>query len=162
MLTLAGIVSGAQIKYSKKGNRVCIFRLEDESAGVKCLVWAEAFGKYGEMIKDDALLIVDGRVETAERNDITFIVSEVGSLADAEPRNAKRLSIVLPEKEFEYSYFHDLFSVLSRTSGKCEVLIDIPAGAVEARLDASAFRVQGSVLLENELRSRGCEVRWTL
>ena len=49
-LTLAGIVSGQQVKYSKKGNRFGIFRLEDRSGGVKCLAWSEALykirGKY--------------------------------------------------------------------------------------------------------------------
>ena len=66
--TLAGIVSGSQIKYSKKGNRFCIYRLEDQSAAVKCLVWAEAFSKCGELIKDEELLIVDCRIESAEHH----------------------------------------------------------------------------------------------
>ena len=44
-ITLAGIVSSSQVRYSKKGNRFCIFRLEDQSSGVKCLVWAKHFRK---------------------------------------------------------------------------------------------------------------------
>ena len=162
ILTLAGIVSGAQIKYSKKGNRFCIFRLEDRSTGVKCLVWAEAFGKFGDSIRNDELLIVDGRVEAAEGNEITFIVSEVRSLLDAESRNARGLSIVLPKQNFDDDYFYDLFSILSRTHGMCEVSIGILVERLDVKFQTSALRVQGSAALENDLKRKGCSVSWIL
>ena len=162
ILTLAGIVSGAQIKFSKKGNRFCIFRLEDRSAGVKCLVWAEAFGKFGDSIKNDELLIVQGRVEAADGNEITFIVSEVQSLLDAEARHARSLSVVLPKQDFDDEYLYELFSILSRTHGKCEVSIDIPVDQLDVRFQTPALRVQGSAALENDLRRKGCSVRWVL
>ena len=161
-LTLAGIVSGAQIKYSKKGNRFCVFRLEDRSSGVKGLMWAEAFGKYGDLIKNDALLVVEGRVESADGNEITFIASEVRSLLDAEPRNARGLSIALPKQDFDDDYLFGLFSILSRTHGMCEVSINIPADLVDVRLQTPAFRVQGSSALENDLKQKGCSVSWIL
>ncbi len=161
-LTLAGIVSGAQIKYSKKGNRFCVFRLEDRSAGVKGLMWAEAFGKYGDLIKNDELLIVNGRVESADGNDITFIASEVRSLLDAEPRNARGLSIVLPKQDFDDDYFYDLFSLLSRTQGTCAVSIDLPAEDVDVKFQTQALRVQGSAALESDLVRKGCTVSWIL
>ena len=161
-LTLAGIVSGAQIKYSKKGNRFCVFRLEDRSSGVKGLMWAEAFGKYGDLIKNDTLLIADGRVESADGNEITFIASEVRSLLDAEPRNARRLSIALPKQDFDDEYFYDLFSILSRTHGMCEVSIDIPIEQANVKFQTPALRVQGSAALESDLVRKGCTVSWIL
>ena len=161
-LTLAGIVSGAQIKYSKKGNRFCVFRLEDRSAGVKGLMWAEAFGKYGDLIKNDELLIVYGRVESADGNEITFIAGEVRSLLDAEPRNARGLSIVLPKQDFDDDYFYDLFSLLSRKHGTCEVSIALPIDGLDVEFQTQALRVQGSAALENDLKRKGCSVSWTL
>ncbi len=161
-LTLAGIVSGSQIKYSKKGNRFCIFRLEDQSTGVKCLVWAEAFGKYGELIKDDGLLIVEGRVETAEGAEITLIVSEVRSLLDAESGNARRLSISLPSNGVDENYLFDLFSILSQSRGTCEVVLDIPVDDLAVKIETQALRVRGSGGLEVALRSKGCSVAWQL
>lgn len=161
-LTLAGIVSGPQIKYSKKGNRFCIFRLEDQSAGVKCLVWAEAFGKYGELIKDESLLIVEGRVESAEGTEITIIVSEVRSLTDAESGNAKRLSIGLPSNDVDENYLFDLLSLLGKARGTCEVSIEVPVNDLSVEIDTQALRVKGSGNLEAALRSKGCSVAWHL
>ncbi len=161
-LTLAGIVSGAQIKYSKKGNRFCIFRLEDQSIGVKCLMWAEAFGKFGELTKDEAMLIVEGRVESAEGAEITLIVNEVRSLIDAESGNARRAAICLPSNDVDEDYLFDLFSILSHARGTCEVLIEIPVNGVAVKIETQALRIKGSGNLEAALRSKGCSVAWQL
>jgi DNA polymerase-3 subunit alpha len=161
-VTLAGIVSGAQIKYSKKGNRFCIFRLEDRSTGVKCLVWAETFSKCGDLITDDGLLIVEGRVESAEGPEITVIASDIRSLREAESANAKRLSISLPRDSVDEDYLFDLYSVLNQTRGNCEVLIEIPVNGIAVVIDTPALRIKGSENLEAALRSKGCSVAWHL
>lgn len=162
ILTLAGIVSGTQIKYSKKGNRFCIFRLEDRSSAVKCLVWAEAFGKCGDLIKDEGLLIVEGRVEVAEGAEITLIVSDIKSLLDAESGNARCLSIVLPSNDVDDNYLFDLFSILSQARGTCAVTIEVPVNGVSVEIETQGLRIKGSGNLEVALRSKGCSVVWHL
>ncbi|MCC7306148.1 MAG: DNA polymerase III subunit alpha [Acidobacteria bacterium] len=161
-ITLAGIVSGAQIRYSKKGNRFCIFRLEDRSAGVKCLVWAEAFSKFGDLISDDALLIVEGRVETADGVELTVIASSIRSLRAAESGNAKRLSVTLPAESVDEKYLFELYSLLNQTRGDCEVLIEIPIKGLSVVVDTPVVRLKGSETLEAALRSKGCSIAWHL
>jgi DNA polymerase-3 subunit alpha len=160
-LTLAGIVSGAQVRHSKKGNRFCVFRLEDRSASAKCLAWAEAFGKYGHIMKDDQLLVVDGKVESTEGQEITFIVSEAKLLADAVPQRARAVNIVLPDGPDE-EYLQGLLNLLSSSNGRCEVFLDLRLDAVAVQLQSQPIRVQGSYALERTLRERGCDVRWQL
>jgi DNA polymerase-3 subunit alpha len=118
-IVLAGIVSGVQIKYSKKGNRFCILRLEDQSGGVKCLAWSDAFTKYTEYLKDDELLIIDGRVESTEGQEITLIVNEVKRIADAVPLKAREITIRLPADTFDELYLEEMFTLLSKNQGKC-------------------------------------------
>jgi DNA polymerase-3 subunit alpha len=162
-LTLAGIVSGFQVRHSKKGNRFCIFRLEDQSTGVKCLAWADTYLKFTEYLKEDALLIVDGRVESNEGQEITLIIDEVKRLEDAVPLKARNVKITLPERDLDERYFESLFSILSRAKGNCEVYIDF-------RLNKEMFlsivslplRTQGSSKIEADLKSAGCRVDWIL
>ena len=161
-LTFAGIATGLQVKYSKKGNRFCIFRLEDQSTGVKCLVWAEAYGKYAEALKNEELLIVNGRVEAADGQEITFIVNEVKTLADAEARHARSVSIGLPVNELNDEYLYSLFSVLSKSQGQCEVFIDLPVDDIKLKIHALPVRIKGSRNIENELKAKGCSVTWML
>ena len=161
-MALAGIVSGLQVKYSKKGNRYCSFRLEDKSTGVKCLAWAEAYEKYSGLLANDALLIVEGRVKSAEGQEITYIVNDVKSLNDAQPRNASAVSIGLPKGDYDEAYFYDLLSILGRSQGKCEVFLNFPIDDLAVKLNSQVLRIQGSRTLENDLKAKGCSVNWLL
>ncbi len=162
VVAIAGIVSGSQIKYSKKGNRFCIFRLEDRSTGVKCLVWAEAFSKCSDLITDDAMLIVEARVEVAEGAEWTLIVNGVRSLTDAESNNARRMSIGLPSNDVGEDYLFDLYSLLGESRGSCEVTLEIPVNGIAVEIDAHSFRIKGSGKLEAALKAKGCTVAWHL
>jgi DNA polymerase-3 subunit alpha len=161
-LTLAGIVSGQQVKYSKKGNRFGIFRLEDRSGGVKCLAWSEAYTKFAGNIKDDELLIVEGRVESADGQEITLIVNEVKVLADAVPMKARQVSITLPAEKYNEEYFDNLRALFSRNQGKCEVRINLELEDIKLSIETPPNRIQGSRKVETELEGMGCVVEWVL
>jgi DNA polymerase-3 subunit alpha len=161
-LMLAGIVSAFQVRQSKKGNRFGMFRLEDQSAGFKCLAWSEAYQRLAGVLKNDALIIVEGRVESAEGADITFIVSDARPLEDAVPRNAKAVNLTLPNRDLDDEFFYDLLAILNSASGKCEVFINLPLEKAEARLYLPPIRIQGSGQMETDLRARGCDVNWVL
>ncbi|MGQ0542122.1 MAG: DNA polymerase III subunit alpha, partial [Blastocatellia bacterium] len=161
-IVLAGIVSAAQVKWSKKGNRFCTFRLEDQSMGVKCLIWSEAYVKHSVLLKDDALLIVEGKVESADGPEVTIIVQEVRSLNDLVSRNARSVSITLPKQKVDSDYFADLFSALNEHPGGCEVFLRLPVDGIEVTLHSMPLRIQGSHGLESTLMEKGCLVEWAL
>ncbi|MCY7347458.1 MAG: DNA polymerase III subunit alpha [Pyrinomonadaceae bacterium] len=162
-LTLAGIAANLQVKYSKKGNRFCIFKLEDQSTGVKCLVWAEAYTKYTEILKDGELLIVDGKVESTEGQEITLILEEVRKLADAVPLKARHVLINVCKTNFNERYMEDLVTLLNKNRGGCEVEFNFrTADNIEIKINSAALRIQGTSRLETDLRAQGCRVEWLL
>jgi DNA polymerase III subunit alpha len=161
-LTLAGIVSAVQVKYSKKGNRFCIFRLEDQSSGVKCLTWSEAYEKYSSYLKDDELLIVEGRVESADGQEITLIVNDVKLLGDAIPSKARRLSVTLPKETAKEGFFDEICTILNGSNGRCEVLLNFEIDEVAVKIEYQPNRVQGSRKVERDLMEMGCTVEWML
>jgi DNA polymerase-3 subunit alpha len=160
---LAGIVSGFQVRHSKKGNRFCIFRLEDQSTGVKCLAWADTFAKFADFLKEDALLIVEGRVESNEGQEITLILEEARKLADAVPLKARNLSITLPSKSVDETFFEKLFTILSRNKGQCQVHLNFVLDEkISLKMLSLPLRMQGSSKIEIDLKQHGCEVDWVL
>ena len=161
-VTMAGIVSAFQVRQSKKGNRFCMFRLEDQSTGVKVLAWSEAYGKFAQILRNDELLVIEGRVESAEGQDITIILSEARSLVEEQSRNARSVNISLPPGRIDDEYLHDLLTLLNNASGKCDVYIDLAIDDVTVKLHSQPIRVQGSTWLETKLRGKGCEVEWLL
>jgi DNA polymerase-3 subunit alpha len=161
-IVLAGIVSAAQVRWSKRGNRFCTFRLEDQSMTVKCLAWSDAYDKFGEFLKDDEIVIVEGRVESAEGQDITLIVSDARSLHEQISRNARAVSITLPKRVPDENYLSDLFSTLNEFTGRCDVILNMTIDCVEVSIQSGPIRIQGSHRIETALKERGCSVSWIL
>ncbi len=162
-ITLAGIVSSFQVRHSKKGNRFCSFRLEDQSTGIKCLGWSETYSKYAAILKDDELLIASGRVKSNEGQEITLIIEEVKNLSDAVPLKARKVSIDISGEMSDDSYLEDIFGLLSRRHGVCEVLLCLNLEEkVSLQIHAQPMRIQGTSELERQLRERNCEVKWHL
>jgi DNA polymerase-3 subunit alpha len=160
-LKMAGIVSAMQVRYSKKGNRFATFRFEDQSGGVKCLVWAEAYGKFSTLLVDDNLLIVEGRVEAVDGQEITLIIDDVKNLADARPRNARGVTIGLPANGDE-TFLNEIYAMLSQTQGRCDVVLKMPIDNLEVNMESQILRIEGSARIEKELIARGCTVDWRL
>ncbi len=160
-IALAGLVSRFQAKYSKKGNRFCIFRLEDQTGGVKCLGWAEAYNKFSSVLDDDELLLVEGRVESNEGQDITVIIDDAKRLSDIAFETVSKLSISLPPGEYDTAFLENLLSILSRKRGSCDVFLKVPLeDGVVADVLAEPLKVEGSSFTERELTDLGCQINW--
>jgi DNA polymerase-3 subunit alpha len=159
-VNLAGLVSGLQVRYSKKGNRFGVFRLEDQSGGIKCIAWGETFSKISGSLRDDELIIAEGRIEGSEGQEETLIISDIKLLADAKPTRAREAAIRLPPTLFDEPFYEQIFRLLSENRGDCGVTLRIPAGDVEAELEIAHIRVKGSSKLEQELGNLGCQVDW--
>ena len=162
-ITLAGIVSSLQIRHSKKGNRFCIFKLEDQSVGVKCLAWSETFAKHAHCLKDDEIILASGKVESVEGQEITLILEEAKLLSETVRSKAQRLKINLPIKGCDEEFLIGLVSLFSDTRGRCEVSLNVVIeNKIAVNILSQPLQIQGSNLLEMELTSRGCQVEWIL
>jgi len=159
-ITLAGIVSTVQVRFSKKGNRFCTFRLEDRSGGIKCIAWGESFGKYAEMLKDDDLLIVTGKLEASEGQEVTLILNDAKRLDDAKPMNARSMSIGLPKIALGEEYFDSLLEVLNRSQGNCDVYLNMTVDELDLSIMSLPLKIQGTRRLQAELEAKGCTVEW--
>ena len=162
-IVLAGVVSAMQVRYSKKGNQFATFRLEDRSSGVKCLVWSEAFKRLSGLIVNDDSIIVEGRVEAAEGQDITIVVAEARSLAEALPSNARSVRIDLPaEKASDDDFLYAVFDRMSKDTGRCEVELAVTTRGIRSIIETNGVRISGSRRIEKDLQERGCGVSWQM
>ncbi len=160
-IILAGMVTKYQIRHSKKGNRFCIFRLEDQTSGAKCIAWSEALGKFAHILNEDELVILKGRIDSNEGQEMTVIIDEVQSLTDNVYKNARQLKVFLPEKNCNEKYLEEIFTLLGKTQGVCEVLLNVGIGKnYTSQIVVGPLRIRGSQSIEKELKLKGCRVAW--
>lgn len=156
---MIGMVSASQVRYSKKGNRFCIFRLEDRSGGAKCLVWAEAYAKHQACIQDDEIVVIEGKVEAVEAQELTVIVSDVRPIADVIATTLTEVAITLPAGKSDSALLEEIYLLLAKNPGRCEVLLNMQIDNIDVRLRSEAGRIAVSRDLTQQLEARGCSVQ---
>ncbi len=156
----AGMVSLMAVRNSKRGKRYGMFRLEDRSGGIKVLVGSEILQKYFALLKDDEIIVADGRVESSEGREPTLFLDQVISIEDAVARNARQMNITLPSSGTDKRLIEDILVSLDGTVGGCEVFVNIPISRAMVRIQAPNIRIGGSRALQRKLEEMGCGIEW--
>jgi DNA polymerase-3 subunit alpha len=66
MRTVGGLVTSLQKKWTRKGDLMAVFVLEDLQSTVEVMVFPKTMQNYGHLLDDDAVVIVRGRVDTRD------------------------------------------------------------------------------------------------
>ncbi len=66
MRTVAGVVTGLQRKYTKRGDLMATFVLEDIAASIEVMVFPKTMLNFGELLAPDAIVTVKGRIDGRE------------------------------------------------------------------------------------------------
>ncbi|MDT5269750.1 MAG: polymerase subunit alpha [Acidobacteriota bacterium] len=172
---VVGVVSDFTVRNTKKGDRYAYFRLEDLSgAGVKCVLWPEAFKTKGADAADDVLLVAVGRCEG--ESGLTIVCDEVTALdrarvpmTNGKPTyqggrlRANALVIEFPTCDDVLRAGDSVAEALLAHPGDCEVFIDLHLSeenlTVRARTPPFA-RVAPNKQLHETLLAAGVRVKW--
>jgi len=63
---VGGLVTGLQKKWTKKGDLMAVFVLEDLQASVEVMVFPKTMQNYGHLLEDDGVVIVKARIDTRD------------------------------------------------------------------------------------------------
>ena len=92
---LAGIVTDPRVVNGARG-RVIIFKLDDGSEAIEAVANEEMFAERRELMQEDALLIVQGKVQPDRfSGGLRLNVAQVWSLAEARARFGRYLAVEL-------------------------------------------------------------------
>jgi DNA polymerase III subunit alpha len=64
--TVAGVVTGLQRKYTKRGDLMGTFVLEDLGAAIEVMVFPKTMQNYGELLAPDVIVTVKARVDARD------------------------------------------------------------------------------------------------
>jgi DNA polymerase-3 subunit alpha len=73
MRTVGGIVTALNRKYTKRGDLMATFVLEDLAAALEVMVFPKTMAQYGHLLEDDAIIVVKGRLDL--RDDLPKIIA---------------------------------------------------------------------------------------
>ncbi len=151
---IGGVATGIRQLRTRRGDRMAVFSLEDEGAKVEAVVFPDPFGKFGQHIVNDAMLLVRGDYERDEESS-RLKVTEITPLDVVRDRAVREVEIRLTGPEVARDVMHRLASVLERHAGDRRVsfVVEVAGGRPMRVRAATARRIRPSELFVKDVES---------
>jgi len=152
---IGGVVTGLRSLKTKRGDRMCVFMLEEEAANVEVVVFPEAFSKYGALAVDDAMLLVRGKFERDEET-CRLVASEMTPLEVIRDRAVREVEVRVVGKGASRDLMRQLAEVLDRHAGDRRVSLVVELNGAGPHLlvrAGSARRVRPSDQLVKDIEA---------
>ena len=72
----AGLISGLIQRYTKKGDQMAVFQLEDKKGVMRCTIFPRAYAEYRELLSNGATMLIKGKLKDNNGSN-ELMVSEV-------------------------------------------------------------------------------------
>jgi len=155
---VGGIVGGIRPLKTKKGDRMAVFMLDDIAGAVEVVVFPETFGKHGQLVVADSMVLVRGKFEKDEES-ARLVATELQPISMLKERTTRE--VVIHVHGSSRNMLEALAELLSRHRGdrKVSLELDVKAnGGSGLRVKADvAQRVRPSEKLVEEVEQLcGC------
>ena len=96
MVVLLGMVASKKEKTSRNGARMCFVEFEDESGQLELLVFPQTFARFGGLLAQEAVLVVQGKVSAREDEDKKVLVDTIVRVEEAASGALRRQGQTIP------------------------------------------------------------------
>ncbi len=111
-----GVVAGIKKKIDKRGNTMAFVTLEDFSGKGECIVFSEPFGKFQQLLKPDAMVMVIGKGEV-NGDVLKIVVSEVVPMDRVREKFARGVVLSIDADRIEESAIVRLRQIMEENRG---------------------------------------------
>lgn len=150
-VTIAGLITGLQVKRTKKGDLWAIVTVEDLEGAVECLFFPSAYMTVSTMLGHDKVVVVKGRVN--RRDDTVSIYASDLTLPDITDGPRGPVVVTMETTRATAGKIEQLKTVLSSHPGSTEVHVRLsqPGRSLLMKLDDS-YRVNATEALFGDLK----------
>jgi DNA polymerase III subunit alpha len=149
LVVVGGVVTGLARKWTRKGDLMAVFVLEDLTHSVETMLFPRSYADYGHLLEDDRIVIVRGRVD--RRDDQPKLMAQSVEVFDAErAAAAPPLRLDIRPNQLSDEVIDRLKIVLVEHPGESPVYIQL--GETKSLRLSDAYCVDTSNGLIPELR----------
>jgi DNA polymerase-3 subunit alpha len=143
-VTVGGVVTNLQRKFTKKGDAMAVFMLEDLENAIEVMVFPKTMLEHGYKLVDDAIVLVKGRLDAREDQPklMCLDISVFDTIAESA---APPLRLRLPAGTLSEDRIGTLKRVLGDHPGDSPVYLHIGEGKVLRLTDEYCVDVSGAV-----------------
>jgi DNA polymerase III subunit alpha len=151
-VSIGGIVSGLRPLKTRKGDRMCVFTLDDAAGSIEVVVFPETFKQHGHQAENGRSVLVHGRFERDDES-VRILATEMVPIEMVRERLAKSVAIRLSMPPHGRATFERLLELLAQHKGDRRVAFVILEQDRHLRVtaDVSGMRVRPSERLVSEV-----------
>jgi DNA polymerase-3 subunit alpha len=138
-VVVGGVITNLARKFTKKGEQMAVFVLEDLEATVEATVFPRTLREQGNRLADDTIVAVRGLLDRRDESRMGLIVNDIEVLSGLGDGPAPPVRLVLPSYKVSEIMIQRLKRILREHPGDSVVTVDIGGGKI-LRL-ADDFRV---------------------
>ncbi len=128
MLTLGGVITGLARKFTKRGDQMAVFVLEDLDSSIEVTVFPRTLIEQGHKLVNDAIVTVKGRLDRKDETRTGFMAQDVAVLEGLATGNSAPLRLRLPATSLNELKIHQLKRILRDHPGESQVFVQLGAG----------------------------------
>jgi DNA polymerase III subunit alpha len=138
-VSIGGIVSGLRPLKTRKGDRMCVFMLDDATGSIEVVVFPETFKQYGHLGENGQMVLVKGKFEKDDET-TRVLAAEILPIDIVRERLAKAVAIRMSAPADPQETFHKLWDVFMQHKGDRRVAIELqePDLKLRIKLDINA------------------------
>ncbi len=121
---IGGVVTGLSRRFTKRGDQMATFTLEDLAAEVEVTLFPRTLVEHGHKLADDVIVAVRGRLDKRDESRTTVICQGLEVLAGLE-EGAPTLTVNIPAVRLGPSEIDRLKHVLAAHPGASPVVLDL-------------------------------------
>ena len=152
VLWTGGIISNLQRKATRSGGIMLVFRLDDVDGGCEVVVFSKVAEQYRDLLVEDAIVKVKGRIARKSQDDVKLVAMEVrpfGGVSESRP-----LTVVIDAERVRPSLLDELKEILAGFPGRVPVVLQMVTAETRARLQVGDdLRVAPATGLYAELKA---------
>ncbi len=127
--TIGGVITNLARKFTKKGDQMAVFVLEDLASSVEVTVFPRTLRDHGHKLADDLIVTVTGRLDRRDESRVGFMAQSIDIVEGLEMK-APPLRLPLPATSLDEVRIQTLKRILRDHPGDSPVFLHIGGGKV--------------------------------
>ena len=129
VVTVGGVITGLQRKFTKKGDPMAVFVLEDLDSSVEVTVFPKSMLEHGHKLTDDTVVLVKARIDNRDETP-KLLCTDLNVIETSELASSPPLRLRLPAATLSEQRIERLKRVLGDHPGDSPVFVHLGEGKV--------------------------------
>ncbi len=144
-LMIGGVITNFARKYTKRGDQMAVFVLEDLESTIEVTVFPKTLAEYGHVLSDDAIVAVRGRLDRRDDARVGFNAQKIEIIENLAMSGPKSVRIKLSATAVDEDLIERLKAILTEFPGEAPVILDMGPGTVLQLADGFSVNIDKAI-----------------